>query len=285
MNTTKEEIWQSLKNEKETIYGKKMLEVFLSVTTELEFNHFEEAINAGYDLNEELIRKNISNFPSKLFSTDPSIENSYYNKPSELLEKILKKENISSKLMRNIFEATYSVLGIEGIKEISKKINKNKITTDDVYILAWEFTNDIEEIYKIFEEKFKEFNAGMIIEILTEASYSDPPRWHGTSRAAKIEKIVNIFDGWDNVIQKMLNEIAISRIGSHRDRSLSFAIAQQWNNKLIKFTEMLKKFGLDDQIAEKIMEHKDKYKNAEEIANAIRDFGSSKSFHQILYSI
>jgi hypothetical protein len=48
----RDEIWKKLKDETETIYGKKMLDIFLSVTEKLDINHLEEALNSEKESSE-----------------------------------------------------------------------------------------------------------------------------------------------------------------------------------------------------------------------------------------
>ena len=213
----RDQIWQQLKDEEQTVYGKKMLDVFLTISTELNNKHLEEALDSGYEVNEEAIIKKISR---NMISP-------------ELLEKIVNKE-ISSNLMRKILENTES----RNMKEIAKKLqgnkNLNKMTIDDIYTLTWVKINNIKEIQEIFGEKLKQFDGRRIVYLINESLYSAT----SSTGIALLEKVVGILGGWKSIAEKMSEEDT-----------------QQIPDYYLQLKINLDRSGLDQHFAEKIIEH------------------------------
>lgn len=175
----RDQIWQQLKDEKETVYGKKMLEVFLSITEKLNIEHLEEALDSGYEVNDTAIRSNIVD-----------ILNSRREKI--LLDKIIKnKKDMSSKLMYHILNA----MNNSEIKDIAPKMNLNKMNLDDVYNLVWLKIENIELMRQLFEDKLKQFDVKQIINLIKEGS--------GWKIDGLLDQIVNALGGWKNIIEKM----------------------------------------------------------------------------------
>jgi len=225
----RDEIWQKLKDETETIYGKKMLDIFLSVTEKLDINHLEEALNSGYDVSDSAIKYNLND----ILDTRP-----------ELLDKIISnKKDMSSKLMLHILDLSFSY-GRENAKEIAKKLNLNKMTIDDTYILAWISLRNplkienIEQIHEIFGDKLKQFDIKQIMNLVKEGA-----RW---KIEGILDKIVNSVGGWRRVAKEM------------REKMLDTPEHYYW-----KLKASLNDSGFSEYFAKKIIEND---KNAIELA-------------------
>jgi len=233
----RDQIWQQLKDEKETIYGKKMINMFLSITEKLNINHLEEALDSGYEVGDTAIKSNIIDMLNS-------------RRKKILLDKIIaNKKDMSSTLMYYILNPMNDV----EIKEMAPKMNLSKMAIVDIYNFTWLKIDNIELMHELFGDKLKQFDIKQIINLIKNGA-----EW---KIDGLLDKIINILGGWKSIIEKMLtDEQYLSELG------IGLSTKQSMPGYYAELRRVLDEAKLRRQFAEKIMEEKDKYKNAEALA-------------------
>jgi len=237
----RDEIWQQLKDEKETVYGERMMDVFLSITSDLNIKHLEEALDSdlGHKINDDTI---ISKIHRGLIG---GIVNN-----SDLLDKIIsKKKDMGGKLITTIL----NLYDPEEMKKVSERININKMTIDDIHTLFWLKTatpqdiqeNSIEILHEMFGEKLKQFNVKQIFSLIKQL-ITVRPQWR-LSRIDDTDKLIDILGGWKSLVEKMmLEQDSLARNGqlnTYENRDLQAHIK---NTPLGKhFAEKIIEYGKD----------------------------------------
>ena len=259
MTQDQDQIWLELKEDKDTVYGKTMLEAFLMAVEELSSRHLLEALAMGHGnvMDQKMITKVLRNSSGTW---------SYEALRDKVIEGV---ENMSSRLVYNILKNE----GDKTIDAIALKMGKRiqKIDDDDLFSLAYVGISSIGKVANLFGERLKKFSPSGMMKLLKEKS--------GINRTLPAadkqmrlridnldeDETVESLGGWAHVLGRIL-EGRYPECGMNRWAELALT---------------LHLYGTMDHFVNKLLEMKKTHPQVEVLAKYLRAAGSQSTTHDL----
>jgi hypothetical protein len=233
---TRDQVWLAVKEDKEKVYGKTMLEAFLMAVDELSSRHLLEALAMGHGevMDQKMITKVLRNS-----SGTPSYE--------VLRDKVIEGvEDMSSSLVYNILknedDKTIDAIALKMGKRI-QKINEN-----DLLNLAYVGSASIGKVASMFGERLKKMSPAGMMKLLKEAN-----------GLKSLENTVESLGGWHHVLGRIL-EGRSPECGIRLWRNLAWTI---------------RNYDAMDLFVGKLLEMKDTHPQVEVFAKYLQGEGKS----------
>jgi hypothetical protein len=175
----RDEIWDGIKREKETVYGQSMLEAFLATAEDISSRHLAEALAGGHGkvINQKVIVKALRKANGTW---------AYENLRDRVIDGV---KDMSGYLVYNILKNE------EDMQKVAPRLGRSiqKISDEDLLSLAYTHVGGVEKLVNLFGERLKRLPPASMMTLLKQ-----------THDLKSLESTVKSMGGWDHVLRRIL---------------------------------------------------------------------------------
>jgi hypothetical protein len=241
----RDEIWERIKGEKETVYGQSMLDAFLATAEDISSRHLAEALAGGYGkvINQKVIAKALRKANGTW---------AYENLRDRVIEGV---KDMSGYLVYNILKNEQ-----EDMEKVALKMGRSvqKISDEDLLSLAYTQNGGFEKLVNLFGERLKRFPPASMMTLLKQ-----------THDLKSLESTVKSMGGWDHVLKRILE-----------GRSPECGM-MQWG----ELSWVLHQYGTMDRFVDKLLGIKGEHPQAEILARFLRSSGGDDSHDDLTLQV
>jgi len=241
----RDEIWDMIKGEKETVYGQSMLDAFLATAEDISSRHLAEALAGGYGkvINQKVIAKALRKANGTW---------AYENLRDRVIEGV---KDMGGYLVYNILKNEE-----EDMEKVALKMGRSvqKISDEDLLSLAYTQNGGVEKLVNLFGERFKRFPPASMMTLLKQ-----------THDLKSLESTVKSMGGWDHVLKRIME-----------GRSPECGM-MQWG----ELSWVLEQYGTMDRFVDKLLGIKDEHPQAETLARFLQSSGGDDSHDDLTLQV